>query len=51
MSTAPKFLRRENGAIHFACGYCSQQIEIDESGGGMEVKCPECGEHQKVPIA
>jgi hypothetical protein len=48
-SAAPKFLRHENGAIHFECGYCNQAIEIDAAGGGMEIKCPECGESQKVP--
>ena len=47
--TAPKFLRQENGTIHFECGYCNQPIEIDEAGGGMEINCPECGEGQKVP--
>jgi DNA-directed RNA polymerase subunit RPC12/RpoP len=50
-STAPRFLRQKNGAINFACGYCSQAIEIDESGGGMEIKCPNCGEPQKVPTS
>lgn len=39
--TAPRFLTQENGAIHFECGYCSQRIEIDAAGGGMEIKCPE----------
>ena len=47
--TAPKFLRQENGTIHFECAYCNQPIEIDEAGGGMEIKCPECGDKQKVP--
>lgn len=47
--TPPRFLGQENGAILFECGYCSQRIEIDAAGGGMEIKCPECGEPQKVP--
>jgi DNA-directed RNA polymerase subunit RPC12/RpoP len=45
----PKFLRIENGTIRFECGNCSQSIEIDETGGGMEIKCPGCGEKQTVP--
>jgi hypothetical protein len=49
--TPPRFLGQENGAIHFECGYCSQRIEIDAAGGGMEIKCPECGEPQKVPTS
>jgi hypothetical protein len=50
-ATIPKFLKRENGTIYFECGYCSQPMEIDASGGGMEIKCPECGEPQKVPTS
>jgi hypothetical protein len=50
-SSSPKFLRLESGSIHFACGYCKQPMEIDASGGGMEIKCPECGEPQKVPTS
>ena len=49
VTTAPKFLRRENGTIHFECGYCKQPMDIDESGAGAEIKCPECGEPLKVP--
>ena len=45
----PKFLRVENGTIRFECGNCSQSIEIDETGGGIEIKCPGCGEKQTVP--
>jgi len=47
----PRFLSLEGGTIHFECGYCSQRIEIDAAGGGMEIKCPECGEPQKVPTS
>ena len=49
--TTPRFLRQENGAIHFECGYCNQHIEIDATGGGAEIKCPECGERQNVPTS
>ena len=45
----PKFLKIENGSIHFECGLCSQPIEIDEAGRGMEIECPDCGKKQKVP--
>ena len=47
----PKFLKLENGSIHFECSYCSQPLEIDVTGGGTEIKCPECGERQKVPTS
>jgi predicted RNA-binding Zn-ribbon protein involved in translation (DUF1610 family) len=47
----PKFIRKENGSIHFECGCCAQRIAVDASGGGAEVKCPECGERQIVPIS
>jgi DNA-directed RNA polymerase subunit RPC12/RpoP len=47
----PKFIKHENGSIHFECSYCSQPLEIDETGGGTEIKCPECGERQKVPTS
>ena len=51
LGTNPKFLKNENNVIRFECGFCKQPIEIDASGGGMEIKCPNCGDKQKVPTS
>jgi len=51
LGSNPKFLKNENGIIRFECGFCKQPIEIDASGGGLEIKCPECGDKQKVPTS
>lgn len=47
----PKFIELKDGAILFECGLCGQQLEVDASGAGVEIKCPECGENQVVPAA
>jgi DNA-directed RNA polymerase subunit RPC12/RpoP len=47
----PKFLKIEDGAIHFMCAYCNQKMQIDASAGGQEIKCPECGDKQIVPTS
>lgn len=47
----PKFIELKDGAILFECGLCGQQLEVDASGAGVEIKCPECGENQVVPTS
>jgi DNA-directed RNA polymerase subunit RPC12/RpoP len=49
--TKPKFIEVKDGVIHFECGLCGQPLEVNSSGGGEEIKCPECGENQKVPTS
>ncbi len=33
----------------FACSYCSQHIDADESLCGQQLTCPNCGESLQVP--
>jgi cell division protein FtsB len=37
--------------ITFNCGWCGQQIAIDEAGAGASVQCPKCGKSLTVPSA
>jgi len=37
--------------IEFNCLSCNQSLSVDESGAGMEVQCPGCGQSVTVPQA
>ena len=36
--------------VHFECSMCEQPLAVDAGAAGMELKCPECGEHLVVPM-
>ena len=36
--------------IQFSCNVCGQGITIEESGAGMPVQCPHCGQELRVPL-
>ena len=33
----------------FNCPSCNQELEVDASGAGEEIRCPECGETIRIP--
>jgi DNA-directed RNA polymerase subunit RPC12/RpoP len=35
--------------IVFNCPECRQELEVDESGAGSEIECPECGANITIP--
>ena len=35
--------------ITFNCGWCGQQIAVDEAGAGLATECPKCGQPITVP--
>ena|ERR1017187_2497036 len=35
--------------IKFDCGWCGQNIAIDEAGRGLSIDCPQCGKPLEVP--
>ncbi len=37
--------------ITFNCGWCGQQIVVDEAGAGLATDCPKCGQPVTVPSA
>jgi predicted RNA-binding Zn-ribbon protein involved in translation (DUF1610 family) len=41
--------RRVGDEAHFQCFTCQQPIAVDAGAAGVEVRCPECGEHLVVP--
>ena len=37
--------------IVFKCEHCQQELSVDESGGGVQIECPACGQAIVVPPA
>jgi DNA-directed RNA polymerase subunit RPC12/RpoP len=35
--------------IIFNCSHCEQELEVDSSGAGSEIECPNCGETIVIP--
>jgi DNA-directed RNA polymerase subunit RPC12/RpoP len=35
--------------VTFNCGWCGQQIVVDEAGAGLATECPKCGQPITVP--
>ena len=35
--------------IVFKCEHCNQELSVDESGTGVEIQCPSCGNSITVP--
>jgi hypothetical protein len=35
--------------ITFSCSNCGQQLSVDESGAGLSLPCPKCGEDLPIP--
>lgn len=35
--------------IVFKCEHCNQELSVDESGAGVEIQCPSCGQSIVVP--
>jgi phage FluMu protein Com len=35
--------------ITFSCSHCGQQLAVDESGAGLSLPCPKCGENLPIP--
>jgi DNA-directed RNA polymerase subunit RPC12/RpoP len=35
--------------IVFRCEHCNQELSVDESGAGVEIQCPSCGQSIVVP--
>lgn len=35
--------------IVFNCPHCHQELSVDESGAGVEIECPSCGNRIMVP--
>ncbi|MBI3878839.1 MAG: hypothetical protein HY301_02090 [Verrucomicrobia bacterium] len=35
--------------IVFTCPACRQELEVDETGSGTEIECPECGASVLIP--
>ncbi|HMJ92079.1 MAG TPA: hypothetical protein VK530_19815 [Candidatus Acidoferrum sp.] len=37
--------------IVFKCEHCNQELSVDETGAGVEIQCPSCGQTIVVPAA
>ena len=37
--------------IIFNCPHCEQELAVDSSGAGSEIKCPACGEEITIPVS
>jgi predicted RNA-binding Zn-ribbon protein involved in translation (DUF1610 family) len=51
-TTAPQPMntaRRVGAEVHFECSTCEQPIAVAADAAGQEFRCPECGEHLRVP--
>ena len=36
--------------IVFKCEHCNQELSVEESGAGVEIQCPSCGQTISVPL-